>query len=340
MKQYINNLEIAIITYNRPDFIKRNLDASLPLLIDMGIKISIYDSSTNFEIESIVKNMNDQFNGYVHYHKLSSNTRVDDKVLISIINSDRDYIWPIADSVYLGDTEIFDLICENLNQELDYICVFAKSNLDNNKKLYLDSVSFFSDCFWHSTWLGGLIFRKNLFNTLLNNETYQYFSTKYDKNDGFSYLGIFYDLIANKKTKGIFLIVKFKSVGYKKEQQWLKRYLEVWCYNLCYFIDSIDAAYNSFKNSALRETWNILQLDKFYWNYKARLAGGLNAKIYENYDSMGYLDRVTNNKSIIRFCAHTPVFVLNVCNLLFVFCRLLKKIINKTKTLFYTRNEI
>ena len=208
MNQYINNLEIAIITYNRPDFIKRNLDASLPLLIDMGIKISIYDSSTNFEIESIVKNMNDQFNGYVHYHKLSSNTRVDDKVLISIINSDRDYIWPIADSVYLGDTEIFDLICENLNQELDYICVFAKSNLDNNKKLYLDSVSFFSDCFWHSTWLGGLIFRKNLFNTLLNNETYQYFSTKYDKNDGFSYLGIFYDLIANKKTKGIFRVVK------------------------------------------------------------------------------------------------------------------------------------
>lgn len=302
------SIEIAISTYNRAHILEAWLSNNYVHLCGLGISLSIYDSSTNDETEKLINTFNDSTSfTRIRYVRKDSSIRVDEKVLLSIMDSSADYVWPLGDSTSINFEDVKNKVIPFIEQNYDFVCVFGKTYLDNDGKTYMHPIDFFGDCFWHATWLGGIIFNKKLFSPLYDNEIYGKMIKKYYRNDGFSYLGIFFELIANKDIQSSFTIVRCDgSIGKNKIQGWLNRYMEVWCDNLVYFIDSIPDYYNPLKDKVLKETWKILDLDGT-WSYKARKNGSLNKEIYEHYDRIGYVDRVLDNKTRIKRIATLPM---------------------------------
>lgn len=301
-------IEIAISTYNRPSILESWINNNYKQCSEIGISLSIYDSSTNDETERLVSTINDK-NTFprIKYVRKDSSIRVDEKVLQSIMESSADFVWPLGDSTSINFTDVKNKVVPFLQKDYDFVCVFGSSRLCNDGKTYTCPIDFFGDCFWHATWLGGIIFNRRIFSPLKNKEIYEAMLRKYNRNDGFSYLGIFFELISDNDICAAFTVIKTDgSIGKNKVQGWLKRYLEVWCDNLIYFVDSIPDYYNSQKERVLKDTWRILDLDG-YWSYKARLAGGLNKEIYDHYDRLGYIDRVLDDKTRIRRFATLPM---------------------------------
>ena len=332
----MSSIELTICTYNRPEILQVNFEQNIQSIIDYGMMLSVYDSSTNDDTKKVVDSFNTKYGGLINYRKFDSSYRVDEKVLTAILDCRCKYSWPIADASFVSKNSFMHKISPYIDKNYDFVCLYNCRTLYDGK-IYNNSYDFVYDCFWHATWLGGIVFKKELFNLLYSQQIYDDFLWKYNKNDGFSYLGIFYDLIARKNINAVFSTVDFLDVGIKKKQNWLKRYLEVWCYNLCYFVDSLDNYYDGLKNKVLRETWKVLNLDKFYWNYRARLVGGLNEEIYNYYNNNGYLDRVTYNKAIINYCAKMPIFILKLTFFLILIIKLPKKFINKLILIFKKR---
>lgn len=301
-------IEIAISTYNRSSILESWINNNYKQCSEIGIGLSIYDSSTNDETERLVSTINEKkVFPQIKYVRKESSIRVDEKVLQSIMESSADFVWPLGDSISINFSDIKNKVLPFLQNDYDFVCVFDSTKLDNDGKTYIRPIDFFGDCFWHATWLGGIIFNKRVFSKLRTREIYETMLCKYNRNDGFSYLGIFFELISNRNIRAAFTVIRTDStIGKNKVQGWLKRYLEVWCDNLVYFVDTIPDYYNSKKDKVLKETWEILELDGF-WSYKARLAGGLNKEIYERYDQLGYIDRVLEDKTRISRFATLPM---------------------------------
>ena len=301
------SLEIAISTYNRASILKEWININFTQLSRLGISLAIYDSSTNDETMNLINSFNTgNLSNKIRYIRKDSSMRVDDKVLQSIMNSSADYVWPLGDSTCINFDDILTKIFPFLNEGYDFVCLFGNSKINNDGKIYNSPLDFFGECFWHATWLGGIIFDRNIFAPLLIEEKYDYFRKKYNRNDGFSYLGIFYELIANKQINAVFRIIRTDgTIGKNKVQGRLKRYMDVWCDNLIYFVDSLPDYYNPQKDKVLKETWKILDLDGI-WSYKARKCGALSKEIFNRYDRLGYLDRVLDNKTRIKRFATLP----------------------------------
>ena len=306
-----HSLEIAISTYNRAHILEAWIENNFKQLSQLGIKLSIYDSSTNDDTLNLVNAFNSKENSMrIKYVRKDSSIRVDEKVMLSIIESSADYIWPLGDATSINFNDVSSKVIPFLDKDYDFVCVFGCTRLDNDRKTYSSPLEFFGDCFWHATWLGGIIFERSIFDPLLKKEEYDRLLRKYDRNDGFSYLGIFYELIANKQIQAAFTVIGTDgTIGKKKVQGWLKRYMEVWCDNLIYVVDSLPDYYNSQKDKVLKETWEILDLDSV-WSYRARKCGALSKDIYEHYDRMGYLDRVLEDKRRIRKFSTLPMVLI------------------------------
>lgn len=322
-------IEIAISTYNRARILENWINGNYRQLSECGFRLSIYDSSTNDETEKLINSLNKQKNfPEINYVRKDSSIRIDEKVLQSILESSADYIWPLSDSVGIDAEDIKNKVIPFLERDYEFVCVFGSTKLDNDGKTYTRPIDFFSDCFWHATWLGGIIFNKDVFVSLKDEATYQSMLNKFNRNDGFSYLGIFFEIIADRKIKAAFTVIRTDgTIGKNKVQGWLKRYMEVWCDNLIYFVDSIPAYYNPQKEKVLKETWKILDLDGT-WGYKARVNGSLSKEIYEHYDQLGYLNRVLEDKTRIKMFATLPkIFVKPY----YLFTEISRKIVRRMK---------
>ena len=297
------SIEIEIITYNRSKILDRWLQENLNVVNKLNMGIAIYDSSSNNETEELIKEYNLRHHNRIKYVHLPSSIRVDEKVITAILESDYRYVWPIGDSRSIDFSAFESRVIPFVNHGYDFVCIWPKVGLKNSVREFSDSVDFFCDCFWHTTWLGGLIFCKDIFSPLQSRNILKEYLVKYCKNDGFSYLGIFYDLIAQRRIKALLSYVSHQDLEPKKVPGWLSRYLEVWCGNLCYLIDSVDDAYNTVKEKVLKETWQVLALDGAHWCYHARKNNGLTLKDYNYYDSNGLLDRVSRHKKRIKHFA-------------------------------------
>lgn len=307
----IQKIEIALATYNRPEFVKKWFELHMTSIEKLGFIVSVYDSSTNLETRKIVEQARLHSKNIIRYFCIEPTMRVDEKVLYSITNSTCKYVWPLGDSNYYDLINLKEKVIPYINQNYDVACIFGKTKLNNDDKTYTDAVEFFKDCFWHATWLGGMVFKKELFDFKYKDEEFNAYMKKYNRNDGFSYLGVFYDIIANKSNLRIsFNVIKTEPIFKNKTPGWLKRYFEVWGDNLCFFVDNLDPKYNQVKDEVLRTTWKILKLDGVKWCCRARLAGGLNKEIFERYDSSGLIDRVSSHKQKIRLCATSNICIV------------------------------
>lgn len=306
-----NRIEILISTYNRPNILKEWIYYGKVYFEKLGFAIAVYDSSTNSETENLIHDYNLTSYPKIKYVHVDSCVRLDDKIMQSILESEYEYVWPMGDSRILDFDDIQKKVLPNIEKEVDFCCMFDMSEAKDGEQ-FIDANTFFRKCFWHATLLGGIIFRKDIFNPLMNRDYLYECNKKYNRNDGFSYLGIFYDLIAGRKINAVYTDIHITDIGKNKTPGWIHRYMSVWCDNLIYLIDSIDDVYNNSKEEVLKYTWKVLNLDGVEWLYKARLAGGLSQDIYDYYDKNGYLDRVSDHKKRIRQFAFDDIRKLKV----------------------------
>lgn len=300
------SVELAISTYNRSSILGKWIDSNYTDISNLGFSLAVYDSSTNNETQKLISLINSQSTKKIKYRRIDSNVRLDEKVLISMMESEFEYVWPLGDSRHINFADFEKKVVPFLQKGYDYMCIWSESKVNNDGKTYQDSVSFFNDCFWHVTWLGSLIIKKELLLQLNDPNIFKEYIKKYNRNDGFSYLGIFFDIIAQRKCVASFSIVRIEELIPHKSSEWLKRYLEVWCDNLCFLIDNLDPVYNGVKEKVLKETWRILNLDGPSWCYKARKAGGLTKEQFVLYDECGLIDRVSPHKKRILHFASLP----------------------------------
>ena len=313
----LEKLEIAVSTYNRSQIMNKWFDSLLPSIDRFEILVSIYDSSQNDETERLIDKLNQSRKGdqKIRYSRVATDTRVDAKVLSSILNAQREYVWP------MGDSRIFDL--ESLNEKGD--CCFKKDigfiifdgkHRDEDEKIYDDPAFFFHDWFYSSLMLGAVIFQKNIFASLNNQSTMDYFMSKYCRNDGFSYLGIFYELIiGNTETKGLFVNLGIQDISLHRKQNWLKRHMEVWFDNLYYLVNCLPKEYAPYKDETLRIIWG--DMSGWYWLLSARIENGINSVIYKRYTNNHTLERVTEHRGRIKLVAYMPVYIAKVTLLLY-----------------------
>lgn len=307
----LEKIEVTVSTYNRSKILSKWFDGFLPSLDQYGISVSIYDSSENEETKELVGSLNRTRNSNrkIRYFRIPAETRVDAKVLYSILNAQREYVWPMGDSRTANLTSLNEKGEHCFEENIGYISLGWNHRYEDGK-IYHDPAVFFRDMFWQSTLLGGLIFRKDIFAPLIDSKTKARFLSKYCKDDGFSYLGIFYELISNNgSAKGLLIDFKFEDIKLSKKPNWLKRYLEVWCENLCYLVDCLPMEYSPYKNEVLRETWKKIGCDGWYWLLRARVENGINPKIYKKYTENRILERVTEHRGRIKMVAYMPVHI-------------------------------
>lgn len=303
----VSSIEIELITYNRCEIVEKWIRSSINYISKNKIALAVYDSSTNDDTEKLIYNLNKEYAPFcIKYIHLNSNVRVDEKVLKAILDSNYKYTWPIGDSRLVNFADVKQKVLPSIETGCDFVCLWNNTVCDNDGKKYTKAVDFFYDCFWHATWLGGIIFKKEIFDALQNTKTYNDYMEKFYRNDGFSYLGVFYDLIAKKEIDASFVLIHIEEIGANKKTAWIKRYLEVWCDNLCYLVDHIPDEYNAAKDKVLKETWEILGLDGYDFCFKARQNDGINKEIYEYYKKLGLLNRVTKNVNRIKIFSTWP----------------------------------
>lgn len=302
-----NTIEIAISTYNRANILKLWFEKNYKVAADIGFKISVYDSSTNDETKKIVELLNQSLKWNIKYVHLAPSVRLDDKIMMSVFETECDYVWPLGDSRTFDFSVIEKKIIPFTDRSYDVICLWSQLNHDNDGKTYTNPADFFNECFWHVTWLGGIIYKRTVFDFNFQDDTYKKYMSIFNRNDGFSNNGMMFNVIAQKENIRISTseIGKIDELVKSKTPGWLKRYIEVWGDNLSYMIDNLDDIYNPYKDKVLKEVWRVLALDSGEWCYRAKMEGGLTPKIYEHYDSVGLLDRVSDNKKRIRFYAYS-----------------------------------
>lgn len=325
-------IEILLSTYNRPTILKQWLESSSILEKDSQLAVAIYDSSTDDSTKELIQTYNKKTAAKIKYVHIDNNIRLDDKIMKSILESEHEYVWPMGDSRIFSYEDITKKVIPIIENGVDFCCMFNSSEASDGE-VFLDSKSFFDKCFWHATLLGGIIFKKQIFEPLMDIDCLDKWNKKYYKNDGFSYLGVFYDLIANKRINAVFVNTKIVDIGKNKVPGWIHRYLTVWCENLVYLIDNLDDFYSEYKEDVLKRTWNVLNLDEAEWCYKAKLAGGLTSEIYEYYNSSGLLDRVSDHKDRIRFFAYSSERQAKIKYLEYKVTRKLKSGLRKLKKL-------
>lgn len=309
-----DKVEIAISTYNRSDIIKKWIELSIDELLEHNILLSVYDSSTNYETKGIIDKKNEEYKGKceILYYKIDANMRLDDKVLFSILNSKREYVWPIGDSRLCDYASIKNKVCEAIVKDIDYIGLYGEAE-ELNGHIYDNIVEYFKEMFWCSTLLGGMIFKKKVFENLQDERIRSKYIKKYNKNDGFSYLGIFYEIALGYNCKGMYIFHSFSDIAISKKPGWIKRYFEVWCENMCYLFDLLPSDYQVIANETLLTTWKKIKLDGWYWLLRARIENGLNKNIFLKYEKNGMVYRVSTHTKRIRFVANMPVWFAKRC---------------------------
>jgi len=300
-----NSIEIAIATYNRANILALWLEKCYKTATNIGFVISVYDSSTNDDTAELIATFNRDKENKVKYVRVDTSVRLDDKIMMSLLETECDYVWPLGDSRVFDFCKVEKKVIPFTDNGYDIACLWGDLPLGNDGKTYTNVVEFFNDCFWHATWLGGIIYKRTVFDFDFQDDIYIRHMSIFNRNDGFSNNGIMFNVLAKKNNLKISVsaIGRIYELSKCKEPGWLKRYIEVWGDNLCYMIDNLDERYNPFKEKVLKEVWEVLDLDKAEWCYRAKKAGGLTPEIYEYYDSYGLLDRVSNRKDNIRYFA-------------------------------------
>ncbi len=330
MKRFKDDkLEIAVLTRNRSDILGIFLEEQIKEIEGINAILSIYDTSSNNDTENLVKSYQD------HGHKIIYNhgdyeKLIEDKYLDAILNSKAEYLWIMGDSYYMDIPLFIEKSYDSMMSGCELIVAWDDSVSDRE---YDDVAELFSDCLWHMTWMGGIVFRRDIYKEIVTVQTKNQIVdlAKTIKGSWYPSLGILFEaLIRRNKINTKLISIKIHGLGsIEKKQAWVSEAYKVWCRDLCLLVDCFDERLGTATNRATRVTWEKLGLDKGYWSCRFRASGSLDRQIFDEYDSKGYINRVSPNRSRIKKWAYMPKPFAKGIYKVYRKCVLLKSCIKK-----------
>lgn len=155
-----NKLTIAIPAYNRPHFLKENIQGISKLCEKYDVKIYISDDSTNDEIKDLFDSYFSKFN-FITYKK-NPKRLGHDRNIISCLKSIRsEYVWLVGDSLII-EPDIITKIINTINENnFDIISVLSEGRkITEKSKPIVDPEEVFMKFCWHMTLTGSTIYSK------------------------------------------------------------------------------------------------------------------------------------------------------------------------------------
>lgn len=308
-------LEIALVTYNRCDFVKEWLERCYEQIKIRNIHLSVYDSSICDDTETYIKEFKNEKNDMeLEYHHVDSNINIGYKPMLPILNSKSKYVWVSGDSRY-HDFECLDKkVFPYLKKDIDYVIFHIINNEENDGKIYTNKNELLRECFVSMTCIGLSIYKVSMFDAL----KYDKFlmdkcNKKYKNNYGFAWIGYFLEIFALGKHKALFSVVSGIDLGVGiKIPTWFKRCYGCWIEDLCTLMDAVAENYQ-YTEIVMRDTWTYISLDSPGFCDFARRKGDLNVETYRKYKDNGMLDRVTRKAARLERFADAADEDLDKC---------------------------
>lgn len=308
-----NELEIALVTYNRSSFVQEWFDTCCEELCERNIIISVYDSSNDGKTKSIVEAASSKHKHKINYIYISEQLSVGHVVWEVIKNSKAKYIWPVGDSRRQNVEELDEKVFPYIKANYDHIVLGLVDNWENDGTVYRNKHDMLYDCFISMTCTGYYIYRRALFEPLLQNkELLAECDKKYDTNYGFTWMGYFltaYSMDENYET--VFSCVRTIGIApEKKVVRWNKCFFKCWCNDLCNIVDNCSDVYRA-EDDLLKKVWKYLAFDMAFSLYKNCQDGVLNPEIFEKNEHE--LSRVSEDVEKIRCFAYADSTELDKC---------------------------
>ena len=304
-----NEFEIALVTYNRKDFVHEFISINYYEFIKRNIKLSVYDSSTNDETKELILNLSLD----IDYYKIDSNTNIGYKPMLPILNTNCKYLWVAGDSKYFDFDDLDNKVFSRVKESYDTIIISAGPKVCDDETIYNDKSNFLHDCFISSTCIGHSIYKMSIFDKVRNDKYFlNILDDKYKNNYGFAWLGYFYESYALSDYNSIYIDIEAIPILPKyKKQAWTIRFYECWIENIIDMMNALPCSYLS-KKSIPSFVWSNMKLDRIYYCALARIRGGLDYNIFTMYDSKGYLDIVGANKLRLKIFSLIPRFIVKL----------------------------
>ncbi len=306
--------EIALVTYNRCEFVAEWLEHCFIQTKIRNISLSIWDSSTNPDTEEYIKEFNVKENADITYYHVSSETSVGYKPIFPLLSVSSKYVWVSGDSRYHDFNLLDQKIFPYLKQNIDYIVLHAVNNEENDGKVYTDRNEFLRECFLSMTCIGLSIFKTSIFEPIKGNSALKKeCDRKYKDNYGFGWMGYFLEIYALKNYKALFSVIPIINIkSEKKIRSWFKRYYHCWVEDLCNLAEYLSEKYKH-TDIILKDTWKYLTLDRPSICYDVRKAGDLNSQTFSEYKNNGMFDKVTKHIDRLERFANCPIQELDAC---------------------------
>lgn len=333
-----SELEMAMITYERPSFVKDWLSNCLMDIIKFNIKLSIFDSSISNDTFDVIKEFNEKTNNVIIYKRLPSTTTGGYKYVPPILETTSKYIMIVGDSRCHSVSDLCERIHSFIRDNIELIVLSFFNNESYEIKKYQGLNPFLEECFIPITCCGMTVFRTSVFDSIrLNSEERERFDNCYKDKFGFAYLGYYLESFAYSKQSSVFVKSPWKDLNpQKKIQHWNKKFYECWCDELCQIMDYLPNQYEN-KDYVLRSTWSKLHIDSFETIMKAKRAGGLRFSDYRRMKEKGYLSRVTDKRIQFFFSSFLPKAILS---LVYFFYTYVARVIKRLKRNNSNKGEV
>lgn len=171
MKQ-VKSLNLAILTYNRPQILLNNIMHMNKFLPKYNVEIYVYDDSNNDESKQIIEQyIKEHEVTNVFYRKTAINQGYDYNVKRAFQNTPGDYIYVVGEALCLNE-DIFQKVYQDI-QHNDFDVVIIKNEKLNTETILNNVNELYVNYAWYVTLIGSTIYsRKNLDIALAASEKY------------------------------------------------------------------------------------------------------------------------------------------------------------------------
>ena len=300
-----NEFEIAIVTYNRCEFIEAWLTYCYVQIKKRNIGLSIYDSSTNNDTEEYINNFISMHNDkIIQYYHINSSVNIGYKPMFPILKSKSKYIWVSGDSRCHDFKYLDEKVFPYLKQDIDYAVFHVVNNEENDGKVYTDRDELLKDCFLSMTCIGLSIYKTSLFDPIkYDNNMKHECDKRFKENYAFAWIGYFLEMFSLGQYNALFSIIPIKNIKSDiKVQSWFNRCLGCWIEDLCDLMEKVSGKYK-YTELVLKDTWKYMSFDspEFYKNVWEK--GDLNKETYKKYQDNGMLKKVNQQTEMMKMFA-------------------------------------
>lgn len=300
-------LEIALITYNHCKLVKDWLTYHYEEMRKRNIHFSIYDSSTNDDTETYIKQFIMSNNDSdLEYHRIDSDIIVGYKALLPLLQSESKYVCVAADSRYwdyaMLDREIFP----HLKQNVDCTVIYVSGDEEQTGKIYTNMQQFITTAFTSINVIGTTIYKTSLFEPLKNNiQLRTSCDRKYKNNAGYGWMGYCFEMLLSQGRTAAYAYGE-KWVDLRKDEDlytWSKRYYHCVIEDLLGLLDGL-ADQLPGTDVIAKDYWNWFNLDSPQECYYAKKFGDLTPETYMHYKENGMLDRCSEHTDRLQRFAY------------------------------------